>query len=49
MGHYMEQAIQMDREATRLMARGKEHWAAAQGQRYDAAVQFIVAYDMIAD
>lgn len=48
MGHYMEQAIKMDRQACELRTRGKEFWNTAEGQRFDAAIQFIVAYDMIA-
>ena len=46
MSYYMAHAIRMDAEACRLMSRGKEHWNAGVGLRKDAALQFIVAYDM---
>ena len=49
MGHYMNQALEMEAQSRRLRARGREHWSAAAGQRWDAAIQFIVAYDLIAE
>ena len=49
MGHYMYEALRKEAEATRLKSRGSSHWAAANGMIRDAALQFIVAYDMICD
>lgn len=49
MAHYMGEALNMERRARDLQARGKEYWNTAGGMLMDAALQFIVAYDMIAD
>ena len=49
MAYYMNEALNMEQRARNLQARGKEHWNAAAGMLKDAALQFIVAYDMIAD
>ena len=49
MCYYMSKAIEQDIAATHLMSRGMEHWAAAQGMKFDAALQFIVAFDLIAE
>ena len=49
MAHYMNEALKLEHKAVNLRARGKEHWNASAGMIFEAAVQFIVAYDMIAD
>ena len=47
MCYYMGQAIKLDNEACNLMSRGKAHWNTAAGMKHEAALLFIVAYDMI--
>ncbi len=49
MGHYMNEALKMEQKARRLQTLGPEHWNTAAGLIYEAAIQFLVAYDMILD
>lgn len=46
MGHYMWEALKAERDARVLQSRGKDHWNTAGGKLRDAAIQFLVAYDL---
>ena len=48
MAYYMNQAIKLDVEANRLRASGdRKSWSAAASMKKEAALQFIVAFDLM--
>lgn len=46
MDHYMSQAIKQDAHACRLAAQNKQGLNTVEQMRYEAALQYIVAYDL---
>lgn len=47
MNHYMSKAIRQDHEAVRLRARGRENANTAEQMRWEAALLFMAASDMM--